>query len=229
MERFRHFILIHHQTWLIKSVVNFPSGWLCYAVLVNRKLAGKVRIERYIFGFKIACAGCRRFSDYSISLLFTSWISFGVSLELVEYLNIRACLDFHQTAFFTAYAIDTHIFKQTFYSFYYTILLFMVHPKILTFDLNYFPKKFTLAPTAGIEPATAWLTVRCSTNWATSDQSKLGSPGRIRTADARFWRPALYQLSYGAVNCLTTFGIGGRCRSRTSDLLLVRQLLYQLS
>jgi hypothetical protein len=29
---------------------------------------------------------------------------------------------------------------------------------------------FVLAPRAGLEPATRWLTVTCSTNWATADQ-----------------------------------------------------------
>ena len=54
--------------------------------------------------------------------------------------------------------------------------------------------------TTGIEPATTGITIRGSTNWATSTikqeqhwaASKDGAPGRIRTCDPRLRRPLLY-------------------------------------
>ena len=33
-------------------------------------------------------------------------------------------------------------------------------------------------------------------------EKRLGGPGRIRTCDARFRKPTLYPLSYGAIGCV---------------------------
>ena len=33
-------------------------------------------------------------------------------------------------------------------------------------------------------------------------EKRLGGPGRIRTCDARFRKPTLYPLSYGAMGCV---------------------------
>ena len=49
-----------------------------------------------------------------------------------------------------------------------------------------------MVPTAGIEPATYWLQVNCSTNWA---KSANGGEQRARTADPLLVRQMLSQLS----------------------------------
>jgi hypothetical protein len=46
-------------------------------------------------------------------------------------------------------------------------------------------------------------------------------PGGTRTPNRRFWRPVLYQLSYGPTH--------GQGRSRTADTAIFSRVLYQLS
>jgi hypothetical protein len=46
-------------------------------------------------------------------------------------------------------------------------------------------------------------------------------PGGTRTPNRRFWRPVLYQLSYGPIH--------GQGRSRTADTTIFSRVLYQLS
>ena len=53
----------------------------------------------------------------------------------------------------------------------------------------------------GLEPATCWLQISCSANWATPARS--GALGRNRTTDTGIFSPLLYRLSYqGISNCL---------------------------
>ncbi len=61
-------------------------------------------------------------------------------------------------------------------------------------------------------------------------------PGGTRTPNPRFWRPVLYQLSYGP---LTSSGLfypsllcspfSGQGRNRTTDTTIFSRVLYQLS
>jgi hypothetical protein len=46
-------------------------------------------------------------------------------------------------------------------------------------------------------------------------------PGGNRTPNRRFWRPVLYQLSYGPIH--------GQGQSRTADTTIFSRVLYQLS
>jgi hypothetical protein len=56
------------------------------------------------------------------------------------------------------------------------------------------------------------------------------TPGRTRTCNPRFWRPVLYQLSYGrpvlASDRLLPHGQG---QNRTADTTIFSRVLYQLS
>src|SRR5690606_5688296 len=49
----------------------------------------------------------------------------------------------------------------------------------------------------------------------------LHRPGGTRTPNRRFWRPVLYQLSYGPTH--------GQGRNRTADTTIFSRVLYQLS
>ena len=53
--------------------------------------------------------------------------------------------------------------------------------------------RLTVEPVTGIEPATGWLQISCSANWATPAS---GALGRNRTTDRRIFSPLLYHLSY---------------------------------
>ena len=48
-------------------------------------------------------------------------------------------------------------------------------------------------------------------------------PGGTRTPNPRFWRPVLYQLSYGPLFS------NGQGRNRTTDTAIFSRVLYQLS
>ena len=57
-------------------------------------------------------------------------------------------------------------------------------------------------------------------------------PGGNRTPNPRFWRPVLYQLSYGPTNQPRRFFrplASGQGRSRTADTTIFSRVLYQLS
>ena len=65
--------------------------------------------------------------------------------------------------------------------------------------------RFLLAPPAGLEPATPWLTVRCSTDWAKEEYEVLFSPRQvlnllckyIRIADFPTWAKEEYEENEG--------------------------------
>ena len=64
-------------------------------------------------------------------------------------------------------------------------------------------------------------------------------PGGTRTPNRRFWRPVLYQLSYGPLNSLLglsaepspglSAGSHGQGQNRTADTMIFSHVLYQLS
>jgi hypothetical protein len=58
-------------------------------------------------------------------------------------------------------------------------------------------------------------------------------PGGNRTPNPRFWRPVLYQLSYGPSTSARSDGAcnmsSGQGRSRTADTTIFSRVLYQLS
>ena len=64
-------------------------------------------------------------------------------------------------------------------------------------------------------------------------------PGGTRTPNPRFWRPVLYQLSYGPLAACCSFfqtaspasyrGHHGQGRNRTADTMIFSHVLYQLS
>ncbi len=63
-------------------------------------------------------------------------------------------------------------------------------------------------------------------------------PGGTRTPNRRFWRPVLYQLSYGPLSCRAVVpsrappqlaAPSGQGRNRTADTTIFSRVLYQLS
>ena len=103
-------------------------------------------------------------------------------------------------------------------------------------------------PVDGLEPPTSWLQISCSTGWAIpaaqtehayyNDSCIIcqvlfsGGGGRIRTIEAirsRFTVCPLWPLG-NSPKYLTVYAlIGAGRRTRTPDLLITNQLLYQLS
>lgn len=77
----------------------------------------------------------------------------------------------------------------------------------------------------GIEPTNAGTTIRSLNHLATPTTVLGHAPGRNRTCDQRFRRPLLYPLSYRRQQCPAKAGD----ETRTRDILLGRQMLYQLS
>ena len=77
-----------------------------------------------------------------------------------------------------------------------------------------------MAPPAGLEPATSWLTVMRSTDWAKEEY--IGDPYEIRTRVAGVRGRSLRPLDQRATD-------GTPSRARTVDTLIKSQVLYQLS
>ena len=131
-----------------------------------------------------------------------------------------------------------HLGKVALYQMSYTrILAPRMEPRRWPSEANSFDSKVELwkmVPPVGIEPTTRGFSVLCSTYWATEAYEEEASSYRkcdIKMATRNGLEPSTSSVTGWRANRLhhRAKWYGGNNRARTCDLLLVRQMLSQLS